>query len=148
MATRWWCRTSSGLLIGQQLPVYFAFALLKHVIPLHMLIRLAWRRPTTTRDFGTVKRLAALALRTAQLAGLSDRNCLQCSLLLYRVLSRVGADPVIVVGFRRVGGKLSGHAWVVVDGLALADTADNVAGFEPMFGFGRQGALLRPNPTS
>ena len=45
--------------------------------------------------------LLGRAIKTSRLIGVPDRDCLQRSLLLYRVLSRAGANPRLVVGVRR-----------------------------------------------
>ena len=58
--------------------------------------------PAGPRDHKVERRLAASVLRLSQLLSLSDRDCLQRSLLLYRLLSRAGANPILVIGFRRM----------------------------------------------
>jgi hypothetical protein len=63
-------------------------------------------------------------------------------LLLYRVLSRAGADPTLVVGFQRVNDRILGHAWVRVDGRTLIEPEPDLVRFSPAFGFGARGALL------
>jgi hypothetical protein len=50
-------------------------------------------------------------------------NCLERSLLLYRLLSREGANPTIVFGVDRGTETVAGHAWVEIDGAAVHDTA-------------------------
>jgi hypothetical protein len=76
------------------------------------------------------------------LAGLRDRDCLQRSLLLYRVLSRAGADPTLMVGFLRRNGRIRGHAWVTVDGNPVIEPGPNVVHFSPALGFGPRGAPI------
>jgi hypothetical protein len=81
-------------------------------------------------------------LRLSQLAGLPDRDCLQRSLLLYRVLSRAGAEPTLVVGFNRINDQMLGHAWVVVDGHSVIEADTDLLRFTPTFSFGSRGTLL------
>jgi hypothetical protein len=82
-------------------------------------------------------------LRLSQLTGLPDRDCLQRSLLLYRVLSRAGAAPTLVIGFRRINGGILGHAWVVVDNQPVIEEAELLQ-YSPAFGFGARGAFFPP----
>jgi hypothetical protein len=87
-------------------------------------------------------RLTAGVLRLSRLVGLPDRDCLQRSLLLYRVLSRAGADPKLVVGFNRMDNRILGHAWVIVDGHAINEHETDLLRFTPALSFGAQGALF------
>jgi hypothetical protein len=135
-------RLKTGLIVGRLLPAYLLLGLLKHVIPLRWLARWVWCPPVGPRDRNTEWRLAASVLRLSQLAGLPDRDCLQRSLLLYRVLSRVGAEPKLVVGFERMNGQILGHAWVIVDGHTVIEPETDLLRFSPAFGFGMRGALL------
>src|SRR5262249_31997015 len=86
--------------------------------------------------------LTASVLRLSQLTGLPDRDCLQRSLLLYRVLSRAGAEPTLVVGFDRIDGRILGHARVTTDGHAVIEREADLLRFSPTFSFGTRGALL------
>jgi hypothetical protein len=129
--------------VGRLLPAFVVLGLLKHLVPLHWLARWAWCPPIVgPRNLATEQRLSASILRLSQLTGLPDRDCLHRSLLLYRVLSRAGADPSLVVGFRRIDGRILGHAWVVVDGRTVIEAETDLLEFSPAFGFGPRGALL------
>jgi hypothetical protein len=70
---------------------------------------------------------------------IADRDCLQRSLLLYRLLSAVGADPELVVGFREQDGNIIGHAWVLVDEVSLVEPQSDLVRFSPVFRFGARG---------
>jgi len=131
----------TGLLIARFLPAYVAFATLKHIVPLQRLVRLAWSPPAGQRDHEAEKRLLASVLRLSQLVGLRDGDCLQRSLLVYRLLSRAGADPLLVIGFRRKDGRLLGHTWVIVDDHAIFESEADINTFSPAISFGSQGAL-------
>lgn len=74
----------------------------------------------------------------------ADDNCLERCLLAYRFLAQAGAEPQLECGVRRVGGELRGHAWIVVDGRALAHTDEDIETFTPIATFGHRGALIEP----
>jgi hypothetical protein len=71
-------------------------------------------------------------------------------LLLYRVLSRAGADPTLVVGFHRSNGRICGHAWVTVDGRTVIEPEAELVRFSAAACFGLRGALdpSRPVPRA
>jgi len=119
---------------------YVAFGALKHVLSLSTLARLSWREPRRTLDPAGEQRVIGRAIWVRRAIGCTDRDCLQRSLVLYRELSRAGADPTLMVGFSKTGGGLRGHAWVVARGRAVAEPPDEVADFVPAFRFGRGGA--------
>jgi hypothetical protein len=135
-------RLKNGLLVVRLLPGYVLFGLLKHLVPLRALVRWAWCPPHGPRDLDAERRLAARVCRLSRLTGLLDRDCLQRSLLLYRMLSRAGANPTLVVGFRRMNGRTFGHAWVIVDGYPVIEPEINLLRFSPMLGFGFRGEAL------
>jgi hypothetical protein len=130
-------RLRHSLVVGRLLPPYMLLGVLKHFVPLRWLAWWAWCPPSGPRDAKAELRLTASVLRVSQLAGLRDRDCLQRSLLLYRVLSRAGADPTLVVGFIRRNGRILGHAWVTVDGRAVIDSEPNLIQFTPALAFRR-----------
>ena len=121
---------------------YTAFRILKHFVCLETLARWAWCEPTRPRtpndDVVIVERMR----RLSQLLRVSG-DCLPRSLLLYRELSKQGADPRLLVGFMGAGSSLIGHAWVVVKGEALLEPADVLAEVVPVCEFGPHGRLLR-----
>jgi hypothetical protein len=135
-------RIKNGWLVARLLPAYLILGLLKHVVPLSWLARWAWSAPDGPRDREAESRLAARVFRLSQLIGLLDRDCLHRSLLLYRVLSRAGADPRLVIGFQRMNGRILGHAWVIVDGHAVIEPEVDLLRFSPALGFGFDGAPL------
>ena len=133
----------TGLVLIRLLPVYVLLGLLKHLLPLRWLTWWAWRAPARQRDRNAEKQLVTRVLRLSELVSLPDRDCLQRSLLLYRELSRAGADPILVVGFQRLSDRIVGHAWVIVDGESVIELASNLARISPVCSFGAQGALVR-----
>src|SRR5262245_1185686 len=135
-------RFRTGLIIGRLLPAYVLLGLLKHLVPVKWLVRWAWCSPAGPRDREAERRLTACIIRLSQLIGRRDRDCLQRSLLLYRVLSGAGADPTLVMGFGRTDDRILGHAWVVVDGQAVIEPEADLRRFSVTLQFGSEGTLL------
>jgi Transglutaminase-like superfamily len=135
-------RIRKSLVIGRLLPFYVLVAILKHFVPLQLLAQWAWRAPAAPRNREAEGQLAARVVRLSHLMGVTDRDCLQRSLLLYRVLSRAGADPTLVVGFERLDSRILGHAWVVVDGRALLELDTDLCRFSRALNFGSRGVLM------
>jgi Transglutaminase-like superfamily len=123
-------------------PAYLLLGLLKHLVPLRWLVKWTWCETTGPRDRLAERRLAANVLRLSKLLRNADRDCLQRSLLLYRLLSAGGADPELVVGFCEQDGKIIGHAWVLVDDASIVEPESDLVRFSPVFRFGARGALL------
>jgi hypothetical protein len=135
-------RFKTGLIVARLLPAYVLLGLIKHLVPLNWLARWVWCPPTGQRDREVERRLASSVLWLSQMVGLPDRDCLQRSLLLYRVLSRAGAEPKLVVGFDRINGRILGHTWVIVDGHTVIEPETDLLRFSPTFSFGTRGTLL------
>jgi len=127
-------------------PLFLALTVAKHVLPIPTLARWSWRPSrTTSRDRVAEQRIVSAVLRLGSWAGDPERDCLQRSLLLYRELSHVGAEPRLIVGFRRGDGRLEGHAWVETDDTPVAETPARDRGFETLWSFGRDGAIHVPD---
>ena len=143
-----WC--GNALAIGRLLPLYVALGALKRVVPVQTLARWAWRPPAGPPDPERVRRAVARVWRTQGLLNLGDHDCLQRSLLLYRELSRLGADPTLTIGFRHSAQHLQGHAWVTTPGEAVEVVAEpaGVTGYVAAIRFGRNGALEQPRESS
>jgi Transglutaminase-like superfamily len=123
-------------------PAYLLLGLLKHLVPLRWLAKRTWCEKAGPRDRLAERRLTANVLRLSKLLRIADRDCLQRSLLLYRLLSAAGADPELVVGLREQDGKIIGHAWVLVDDMSLVEPESDLVRFSPVLRFGARGALL------
>ena len=123
-------------------PAYVLLGLLKHLVPLRWLAKWTWCEKAGPRDRLAERRLAANVLRLSKLLRIADRDCLQRSLLLYRLLSAAGADPELVVGFREQDGKIIGHAWVLVDDMSIVEPESDLVRFSPVLRFGARGALV------
>jgi len=104
---------------------------------------MAWKAGRTTRDPVAERRVIVAVTRMRQWFG-RDADCLQASLVLYRELSRLGAEPVLAVGFRgRVGG-VEGHAWVSVDGETVFQEPQDQP-FMAALHFGHGGVVIDQN---
>jgi hypothetical protein len=124
--------------------MYLAYGAVKRLVPIRTLARWSWRPARGgSRNLEAEQRLVSSVIRLSSASG-SDRGCLQRSLLLYRELSRAGADPTLVVGFRRTDRGLEGHAWVEADGVPVAEPTVREQGFETTCAFGRGGNLVVP----
>jgi hypothetical protein len=135
-------RLRIAFIITPLVPTYAVLAVLKHVVPLRWLVRWVWCPSAGSRDREAERQLLARVLRVSRLTRWADRDCLQRSLLLYRVLSRGGADPTLVVGFHRMNGRVRGHAWVTVDGHAIVESEAELHAFSAALRFGLRGELL------
>jgi len=134
-------RTLGGLLrLGGP---YLAFLALRHVVSLERLAQLAWRDPRNhDRDPQLEARTIAQATKLRHLFDRADRRCLPRSLALYRALSRAGASPQLWIGFRKVAGRVDGHAWVTVDGCPVGEAEALIPSLTPTCGFGAKGATI------
>ena len=124
---------------------YFAFAGLRHVVRVETLVRWAWRDPTDRpRNPNREELTVAHATKLRHLFDRSDRGCLSRSLTLYRALARAGASPQLWIGFRKLAGRVDGHAWVTVDGRAVGEAEAGLASLTPTCGFGAHGEPIVP----
>jgi hypothetical protein len=122
---------------------YLAFLALRHVLSLERLAQLAWRDPRNQdRDPQLEARTIAQATKLRHLFDRADRRCLPRSLALYRALSRAGASPQLWIGFRKVAGRVDGHAWVTVDGCPVGEAEALIPSLTPTCGFGAKGATI------
>jgi hypothetical protein len=109
--------------------------LLKRLLPLPALVKLMWstpRRPLGQPD----ERVAGIVARVGRI---SRGNCLDRSLIVYRLLSQGGADPTLVIGFGRQADVI-GHTWVTVGGRPLLENGDSLAAYTEFLAFGANGA--------
>jgi hypothetical protein len=136
-----------ALIVARLAPLFVVLGIAKHVVRIDRLARWAWQTPgPTPREPRDARRLVSLVLRLGALAGQPDRDCLQRSLLLYRELSRAGADPRLHVAFRRENVRLVGHAWVECAGRPVTTESIAPAAFDVTWIFGPDGRLLKASP--
>jgi len=67
---------------------------------------------------------AVRAVRSAQLHGPANPNCLERSMTLWWMLRRRGVNGELHIGARKEAGKFEAHAWVEFDGQVLNDSAE------------------------
>lgn len=122
---------------------------MKRLVPLKRLARLMWMESGHHPDPATRRRIVELS---ARLAGVRPRrsrgNCLERSLLAYRYLAAIGADPRLVIGVTRTDADVAGHAWVTVDGRPVHDDPAGLEGITPLAEFGRRGVITDPGAMS
>jgi Transglutaminase-like superfamily len=134
-------RLGAAWLGARMLAWRLALPVLKRVLPLAALARLAWPRRRSRRR---PEREALVAGIVARLYGSErgDDNCLERSLVAYRFLAQAGAGPRLTCGIRRADGEVVGHAWIVLDGRPLAAADERVEEYTQVAAFGAGGARL------
>ncbi len=118
---------------------------LKHVVPVGVLARIMWKGEGDAKRRDPVReaQVVRLAGWLSRGTNLTKRGaCLQRSLLAYRYLSELGADPRLVLAVGKTDGALRGHAWVIVDGHAVGERAEMPESFVPITSFGARGRIL------
>jgi len=115
--------------------------ILKYVLPLPTLARLAWRGGRgRARNHEHEAKISTLARLVA-----TRSNCLERSLVAYRFLARASADPRLVVGLGRQEDRVRGHVWVTLDGNPLLESAETLREYTPIVSFGVRGAADVPS---
>jgi hypothetical protein len=66
------------------------------------------------------------AVRLAAVYGPYHARCLPRAVVLWTLLRRRSLDGEMTIGVRKTGGKLEAHAWVELDGVALAQSQETV----------------------
>lgn len=86
----------------------------------------------TPRRIGTRQRPALMWLAARQVDWLVDRRpfrfwgqCLRRSLVIYFVATRAGYPVALVLGARRHGSDVFGHAWIELDGHPLLEPGED-----------------------
>jgi len=59
-------------------------------------------------------------------------NCLRRSLALRLLLARRGVEAGLVLGVRKEGAAIEGHAWLQINGTVINDRADIARQFTPL----------------
>ena len=67
---------------------------------------------------------AVRAVRSVELHGPTNPNCLERSMTLWWMLRRDGVDGELHIGARKDGGRFEAHAWVELGGQVLNDGAE------------------------
>jgi hypothetical protein len=125
------------------------YRVLKRVLPLETLVRLAHRAPRPRRsDASTTESdLHAFLARAGRFPFRAPGNCLERSLAVYTLLCESGSAPRLIVGVRRGGSQsIDGHVWVVAGDRAVGESDRFIAEFAPVTEFdasGRRTATAR-----
>ena len=119
--------------------------LLKWMLPIRSLVKLAWRTPRVPHDDARDDRVLAFSRWACRITRWrSGGNCLERGLISYRFLLEGGAAPTLVVGMRRADETgVIGHAWVLLHGAPAGESLESVKDYVPMFAFGPDGGLVR-----
>jgi hypothetical protein len=104
-------------------------------------VRWAWLRPSGPRDRASESSTLRCVVRLRRWFGAERGDCLQWSLALYRMLSRAGSNPTLVVGVRRDGSGMTGHAWVELNDARVLELPSSDQRFERVCAFGAGGRL-------
>jgi Transglutaminase-like superfamily len=122
--------------------------LLRRVIPLRRLARLAWAGSTGVRDAARERQIVRLSAALPRLRlRRRDANCLERSLLAYRFLAQASANPALVVAVRRGEAGVVGHAWTTVDGQPVHESEAALREFVPFVEFGPGGVAVGHQPA-
>ncbi len=140
-----WRRTCTCARLLGLAVLYLLLGIVKHFLPLQRIARWMWRAPDPRFGPDRARRTIAAIIKVSRIVR-ADRDCVQRSLLMYRVLSRSGADPVLVVGFRRSESRVLGHAWILVAGRPVIEPEGEQLGYSPAFAFGPRGELQTTTP--
>lgn len=122
--------------------------LLKRVVSAAQLVRWMWIEPTTLRR--SSQREQRIVQMTGAVCGAVFRpsrsgHCYERSLLLYRYLSKAGAEPRLLMGVEPRHPR-TGHAWVTVDGNPIGDSEASLKDFAPIVRFGPRGSVEEIEP--
>lgn len=115
---------------------------LKFAVPLRVLTRFMWVAPLRSQrslDSAEAARRLRSIERVWRTGGrvLVSPNCLERSLVLYRILAGEGIDPSLVLGVMRRDGTVAGHAWVEMRGKTFHDNDAHL--YERIAAFGANG---------
>lgn len=122
---------------------------LKYVTPLRVLVALARTgvrvRPSTERVAQLTEAGASVRLGPWRVPG----NCLERSLVLYRLLIASGARPHLVIGMKpghtHAGSACApGHVWITLGGQVVGAREDDEPGFVPVVAFDAAGQRYQP----
>lgn len=134
------------LFLGLRMTIWsVALPGMKRLVPLKRLASLMWMEGGHRSDPAARSRIVALSARLTRIRVRGSRgNCLERSLLAYRYLAAIGADPRLVIGVTRTNAGVAGHAWVTLDGQPIHDDPAGLEGVTPLAEFGRGGVITDP----
>ena len=130
------CAEAEPRLFARALAWRLLLPVLKTAVPVKVLARWMDRSHRLLPSSAAAARVAAVERLLAEGGRLVvSNNCLERSLLAYRLLSETGAEMSLVMGVRREGAAVAGHAWIELNRRPLADATagsyDPIVRFEP-----------------
>lgn len=128
------CVATDRRMVGELIAWRISLPVLKRFISVETLVKRMAPRTPSPADRRRPDRIDVIR-RVVGTGGrlIVSANCLERSLVLYRLLSHAGAEPTLVLGVRRDGSSLKGHAWVALDGAPFEVSKDE---FTPVVTFG------------
>ena len=129
---------TDAFLIGRMTLWVLGLRLLKHAASLPQLAKLAdsGRKISAVGSSDSIERVVRLARLSTQLAGLrSGGGCYERALVTHRYLRLRNINSELVVGMARLDGSVRGHAWVVVNGTPIGESASSLNEFVPVARF-------------
>lgn len=131
------------LLSGRMLVWAGMLPLLKRVVPLSHLVTVMAPRHRRAPDAKRTQDVVTLARWMYRTRFLRD-NCLERSLITYRYLPAGNESSLLVLGVRKGDEGPPGHAWLVVNGVAVHDSDETLERLVPVVAFDLQGRRRQP----
>jgi hypothetical protein len=117
------CLEADPRLFARALGWRLVLPLLKNVVPVRVLASRMSRAARRGDPAHAAARIAAVRRLVSDGGRLViSGNCLERSLLLFRLLSEARRGTALVIGVRREGTRVAGHAWVELDGQIFAES--------------------------
>lgn len=134
-------RSAAGVwLMARMLAWRLALPVLKRLLPLRRLVRLAAGRRRPVSSF-TPDQVVSVSHRLFGLRSPASSDCIERSVLTYRFLLQVGAAPELVCGVERSAeGMMVGHAWVLLGGAPVDEAPEALARYATLLAFDASGS--------
>jgi hypothetical protein len=136
---------SQLLLSGRMLVWAGILPVLKRVVPLSRLVTVMAPRRRRAPDAKRTQDVVTLA-RWMYRTRLFRDNCLERSLVTYRYLPTGNEGSLLVLGVRKGDDGPPGHAWLIVNGVAVHDSDETLEKLIPVVAFDLDGRR-RPAPA-
>lgn len=134
---------SELLLSGRMLVWAGMLPVLKRTVPLARLVTLMAPRHRSAPSAKRTEDVVTLARWMYRTRALRD-NCLERSLITYRYLPAGNEGSLLVLGVSKGDDGPPGHAWLVVDGVAVHDTDEKLEKLVPVVAFDLDGRRQQP----
>ena len=125
---------------------------LKYVVPLRILVALARAGVRVRPSAAKTAQLRDAAVRGRLGRWRVPGNCLERSLVFYRLLLGSGAEPHLIIGMRPKSGAprqpgAPGHVWIMVADVPVGASDDGEPPFMPVVAFDAAGRRYEPCAT-